>query len=202
MNTQINQQNFFRITCLFEGSLVLIAMIIGWFTDINPFAHIHYSEAALFTGIVATLPLFLMLMALYLMPIAAMEEIRKTLLRTLGPLMRDYRWYDLLVLAAIAGITEEILFRGILQPWLENHWGMTVGLIASNIIFGLVHAVTPMYALLATSIGIYLGLVLDFGGQRNLLTPIVVHGFYDFLAFLVMMHHYHKQQNEINCSND
>jgi membrane protease YdiL (CAAX protease family) len=198
MSAPINQQNFFKTACLFEGSLVVIAMIIGWLTDINPFASIHYSEAAVFNGIVATIPLFLIFMALYQTPLASLQQIRKTLLDTLGPLMARYSKSDLFILAAIAGITEEILFRGTLQPWLEHHWGMTAGLIGSNIIFGLVHAVTPMYALLAASVGIYLGLLLDYGDQRNLLTPIVVHGFYDFLAFLVIMRTYRAEQTKIN----
>jgi hypothetical protein len=67
---------------------------------------------------------------------------------------------------------------------------MTVGLLASNIIFGLAHAVTPLYAVLATFVGIYLSLSLDYGGDRNLLVPIVIHGLYDFLAFVALMRAY------------
>jgi membrane protease YdiL (CAAX protease family) len=35
-----------------------------------------------------------------------------------------------------------------------------------------------------------LGLSLDYGGERNLLTPIIIHGFYDFLAFVALMRAY------------
>ena len=193
MSAPITQQNFFKTACLFEGSLILIAMIIGWLTDVDPFALIHYSEADIFIGIVATVPLFLMFMLLYLLPTQSLQQIKTALLETLGPMMYRYHWSDLFILAAIAGLAEEILFRGTLQPWIENTWGATAGLIGSNIVFGLVHAVTPMYALLAASVGIYLGLLLDYGDQRNLITPIVVHGFYDFLAFLVIMRTYRAQ---------
>ena len=72
----------------------------------------------------------------------------------------------------------------------ENAWGITAGLIVSNILFGLVHAVTPLYAALAALVGIYLGLSLDFGGERNLLTPIIIHSGYDFLAFVALMRVY------------
>jgi membrane protease YdiL (CAAX protease family) len=94
------------------------------------------------------------------------------------------------MLAAIAGVSEELLFRGVIQPWIESSWGMAAGLIVSNIVFGLVHAVTPLYALLAALVGIYLGLSLDYGGDRNLLTPIIIHGGYDFLAFVALMRVY------------
>jgi membrane protease YdiL (CAAX protease family) len=95
-----------------------------------------------------------------------------------------------MVLSAIAGFSEELLFRGVIQPWLESSWGMTAGLLVSNIIFGLAHAVTPLYAVLATLVGIYLSLSLDYGGDRNLLLPMVIHGLYDFLAFMALIRTY------------
>jgi len=41
--------------------------------------------------------------------------------------------------------------------------------------------------LLATLVGIYLGLALDVMGDKNLLVPVIIHGLYDFLAFLALM---------------
>ena len=92
--------------------------------------------------------------------------------------------------ATIAGFSEELLFRGALQPWLENVTGIPTGLVISNAIFALVHAVTPLYALLAMLMGLYLGISLDYGGERNLITPIVIHGFYDFVAFIAILRDY------------
>lgn len=191
--TTINEVNFFKIACLFESGLILVAVFLGWIGGINPFERIIFSEAALFYGLLGTVPLLLVFSALYQMEIAALQKIRQILLDTMGSSMHKLHWTDLLVLAAIAGVSEEILFRGVIQPWIELSWGMTAGLIFSNVLFGLVHAVTPLYALLAGLVGVYLGLFLDFGGQRNLLTPIIIHGVYDFLAFLVVMHYYRKQ---------
>jgi len=115
----------------------------------------------------------------------------------LGPVLLRYHWTDLLILAAIAGISEEILFRGVIQPWMESSWGMLTGLIVSSVLFGLVHAVTLLYFLLATLMSAYLGLLLDIEASRNLLIPIVTHGFYDFLAFLVIARSYrHQQKND------
>jgi membrane protease YdiL (CAAX protease family) len=50
--------------------------------------------------------------------------------------------------------------------------------------------VTPLYAVLAALVGFYLGLSLDYGGERNLLIPVIIHGFYDFLAFVALMRVY------------
>ncbi len=192
-NSTINEANFFKVACLFESALVLLALVLGWMAGINPLEHIVFSESAIFRGLLGTIPLYLIFMALYQMDIAALQDIRRILLDTVGSSMHKMHWTDLLVLASIAGISEEILFRGLLQPWLELKWGMVAGLIFSNVIFGLVHAVTPLYAVLAGLVGVYLGLFLDFGGERNLLTPIIIHGCYDFLAFLAVMHFYRKQ---------
>jgi hypothetical protein len=103
------------------------------------------------------------------------------LAETLGTGLYGCHWTDLFLLSAIAGFSEELLFRGLLQPWMESAWGMAAGLLGSNLIFGLVHAVTPWYALLAALVGVYLGLALDYGG-----------GLYDFVVFLVIKKSYSR----------
>ena len=199
-NTSIKPENFFKTACYFEGSLILVAVVLGWVADIDPFADLYFSENAVIYGLFGTLPLMLMFMTLQHMSHTPVKKIRQLLFETLGPTLHRYNWADLFILAAIAGVSEEVLFRGVIQPWMENSWGMTAGLIASNILFGLVHAITPLYALLATAVGIYLGLFLDYGGERNLLTPIVIHSAYDFLAFLVIMKAY--RATLLNNEND
>lgn len=203
-NTPIKADNFFKTACYFEGSLILVAIIFGMIADIDPFASLYFSENAVFYGLVGTVPLFLLFLAMQQLPLEPIKKIRLVLMDTLGPLLHRYSWADLFILAAIAGISEEILFRGVIQPWMENSWGMTAGLIASNVLFGLVHAITPLYAILAMSVGIYLGLFLDYGGERNLLTPIVIHAVYDFLAFLVIMKTYRTtlSAEQINPEHD
>jgi uncharacterized protein len=186
----IKFDDFFKSACYFEASLVLVAVFLGWITNINPFENIYFSETAIAYGLIGTVPLFLMFLALEHMQGDSVVNIRKLLLNTLGPGLHRYHWTDLFMLAAIAGVSEELLFRGVVQPWIESSWGITAGLIVSNIVFGLVHAVTPLYALLAALVGIYLGFSMDYGGDRNLLIPIIIHGFYDFLAFVALMRVY------------
>ena len=181
---------FFKSACYFEASLIFVAVILGWIADIDPFQNIYFSETAVAYGLIGTIPLFLMFLALEKIQGESVVKIRDLLLNTLGPGLHRYHWTDLFILAAIAGISEELLFRGVIQPWIEASWGITAGLIGSNIVFGLVHAVTPLYAVLAALVGIYLGLSLDYGGERNLLIPVIIHGFYDFLAFVALMRVY------------
>ena len=189
-NSLFSPDRFFKSACLFEAALILVAVVLGWLSGINPFATLHYSESAIFYGILGTIPLFLLYLVLDQVSLDAVVSIRRFLLATLGPALHRCHLADLFILGAIAGISEEILFRGVIQPWMESSWGITAGLIGSNILFGLVHSITPLYTVLATLVGIYLGMALDFGGDRNLLIPIIIHGLYDFLAFLALMRSY------------
>jgi len=187
--------DFFKKACSFEAALILVAIVLGWIANINPFENLHFSESAIAYGVAGTMPLFLLFMALEQIQIESTIKIRNVLLETLGPGLHRYHWTDLFILASIAGLSEELLFRGVIQPWLESSWGMRVGLIGSNIIFGLAHAVTPLYAVLAALVGVYLSLSMDYGGNRNLLLPIVIHSLYDFLAFITLMRAYRASRS-------
>jgi uncharacterized protein len=200
-NSAFSPERFFKNACLFEAALILVAIVLGWLSGINPFASLNFSESAILYGSLGTIPLFLLFLLLEQITAESVVTIRRFLLDTLGPALHRCDWADLFILAAIAGISEEVLFRGAIQSWMESSWGITAGLIGSNILFGLVHAITPLYAVLATLVGIYLGLSLDFGGERNLLTPIIIHGLYDFLAFMALMRSYRANlaaQNQLN----
>ena len=190
MDSQPSPENFFKSACYFEASLILVAFVLAWIAGINPIEDLHFSETAIGYGIIGTVPLCLLFFALESLRFQSTVKIKQLLLETLGTSLVARHWTDLFVLAMIAGISEEILFRGVLQPWLEQAWGMNAGLLLSSLLFGLVHAVTPLYALLATLVSLYLGLCLDYGESRNLLTPILIHGLYDFLAFLAIIRSY------------
>lgn len=192
----INPKKFFKTALYFESSLILVAIVLGAIAQINPFEFINFNERALVNGIMGTLPLCVIFLALNHIKTDALLKIRKILHDTLGASLEDLHWTDLFVLAAVAGISEEILFRGVIQPWLENSWGIVAGLIISSVLFGLVHAVTLLYFILAGSISLYLGMYLDYENTRNLLTPIIIHGLYDFFAFMVILHSYRLEQQK------
>lgn len=189
-----SQKNFINMAFWFEGSLIGVAWLIGWFVNINPIADLSLESLAFFWGIAGTIPLFLLFLLFYQYPIGPLYAIKKSLLDILGPILAMCRWYELIILATVAGISEEVLFRGVLQPWLEKDYGLTGGIVISNIIFGLLHWITPVYALIAGLIGGYLAYMMEISGTRNLLTPIIIHGLYDYLAFVVVAIAYRLQQ--------
>ncbi|MEI6706929.1 MAG: CPBP family intramembrane glutamic endopeptidase [Methylococcales bacterium] len=186
-----HSSHFFKTACVFEAALIIVALLLGWIADIDPFATLYFSETSIAIGVLGTVPLFLLFLALEYFPQKSLVTIKNLLLRTLAPSLYQRHWMDLLLLATIAGVSEELLFRGVIQPWITASWGLTAGLWISNIIFGLVHAITPLYALLVTFVGVYLSLSMTVdGGDSNLLTPIIIHSLYDFLAFIALMRMY------------
>jgi len=91
------------------------------------------------------------------------------------PLVRKAAGLEIVVVAAAAGFSEELLFRGLLMP--------RMGLVASSVLFGVLHGphekLWPL-ALWATFAGLGFGVVYRETG--NLAIPVLVHALYDGLA--------------------
>ena len=190
----LQTRDFFLKACYFEASLIIVAIVLGWIAGIDPFARLFYSKEALVYGVLGALPMVLFFDLAERRQEASFQKIRRLLLETLGPSLHKRHWTDLLMLAAIAGLSEEILFRGVIQPWIETAWGLKAGLIVSNMLFGMAHAVTPLYTMLAFLIGVYLSGAMDYGGTRNLLVPVLIHAIYDFWAFLALVRAYKNER--------
>lgn len=193
----LSRTDFLKLATLFEGGLVIVAYVIGWFTDVDPWAHLMFNGAALAWGVAGTIPLYLLFLISYRIPIGELRTIKRFLIDKMGPFLTSCRWHDLLYLGLLAGLTEEVLFRGVLQPWMEGKWGWAAGLLASNLLFALAHWITPVYALLAGLTGLYLGFALDISGDRNLSIPILIHALYDFLAFIAIARTYREERSQV-----
>ncbi|MFO1498276.1 MAG: CPBP family intramembrane glutamic endopeptidase [Verrucomicrobiota bacterium] len=110
------------------------------------------------------------------------RQIADLLDRGMRPLFEGWSVLEIGLLAALAGIGEELLFRGLAQPLATRWIGQVGGLALTSALFGVVHWVTSSYAVIAAIIGMYLGMLsIHFD---NLAVPIVTHAFYDFLALL------------------
>jgi len=89
------------------------------------------------------------------------------------------------LVAASAGIGEELLFRGVIQQELASFAGDAGGLILASIAFGLGHSFTLSYALQAGITGMYFGFLYIACGH-TVLAPAVAHLLYDWVALMVM----------------
>ena len=78
------------------------------------------------------------------------------------------------MVAVLAGVGEELLFRGALQSILGNWTTPVIGLVITSLLFGLAHALSKLYFLFAVAVGAFLGwMTLKY---NDLVAPMVAHG--------------------------
>jgi membrane protease YdiL (CAAX protease family) len=173
------------LALLFEGGLGVLAWVLGAVLGPAPLGDLHWDSRSALLGIVATVPMLLGLLACLRLPIEPLRRIKRISRTFIGPLFARCSVFELAVISATAGVCEEMLFRGFLQNLLMRHLGTWPGLLLASAVFGLVHAITPAYAVLAAVFGAYLGTL--WLRSENLLAPILAHALYDFLALLYLV---------------
>lgn len=178
---------------VFEGGLLVLAYVVGLLIGVRPAAQLTWSWQDLSWGILATLPMLLLFAASWSTSWKTFREIREFLRDVLGPLLDDCGLLDIVTLALLAGVCEEVLFRGLIWQYLNVH-NAVLALLLTNLLFGLAHSVTPLYAIVAGVVGIYLTLLMSIGDSPNLLIPMTAHSLYDFIAFLVVRHDYRQHR--------
>lgn len=157
----------------------MLAVGLAWLFGLRPWQQIEASGATLALGLAATLPLA-SLLALPLGRWRWADELTGLVRRFLKTLFRHALPGAVAAVSLLAGIGEELLFRGVVQAELTAWWTPTTGIVAASLLFGAAHAVSLPYFILATLMGLYLGLLYHFSG--NLLLPIIVHALYDWIA--------------------
>lgn len=100
-----------------------------------------------------------------------------------APTLSCCQVWELALLAAFAGIGEEVLFRGVLQP--------RTGFLIATLLFGLAHPISVTYVIVACLLGAVLGLLQLYGG--NLWAPIIAHAVYDYIGFVLIIREFRAE---------
>lgn len=106
-------------------------------------------------------------------------------MRGLHRFASGYSWTLLFLLSVFAGVGEELLFRGAVQGWLAAHMTTTTAVLVASVLFGLVHYASFTYFVVATGLGLVLGLA--YALTDSLLLVIVWHGVYDMIALFCLL---------------
>jgi membrane protease YdiL (CAAX protease family) len=169
-----------------EGGLIVAALLSGWLFDQPSLETFSWDMKAAALGLAATLPMLAIFFACLRWPVGPLRPIRQFCDELLVPLLTPCTILDFAVISILAGLGEEMLFRGVTQAWLTRWTGsVVVGLLGASVVFGLCHAITAGYVVLATLLGVYLGGVWLHTG--NLLAPALAHAVYDFIALVVLV---------------
>ncbi len=170
-----------------QSVLVIVAIVAANFLNVpnNGLGDgFQIDSESIKSGVLATLPLFILAFVLDFVEkkVPALQDVTKATQRSVLLVLGGVRKPSIAIgvsmaLGAAAGLGEEMLFRGVLQSELSEKIGDVAALTSASIIFGALHAVTPLYAFLASLASLYFGeLYLQY---HNLVVPIVCHGLYD-----------------------
>ncbi len=190
----LSHSQFLTMVALFEGGLLAAAFLGGWIADCPPTATLHWSLEDFGLGLLATVPMLVMLAICALSRSQAMLKVRAFQRDTVGHLLDQCHWYDIVLLALLAGVCEEVLFRGFLYLWLAR-FNPFIAVLLSNLAFGAAHAATQLYFFLAAFLGLYLTALIAVDPSPNLLIPITAHTIYDIAAFSLVLHDYRHQKH-------
>jgi uncharacterized protein len=178
---------FLGLAGLVYSAVAVLAAGLAWASGVQLQDLVVPSAAAVAWGALAVLPM---------VPVYFFATgLRDLVVEHLGKPLSRCRNIDLVALAIVAGAVEEFLFRGVIETWCSrsNPW---VGMIAANLLFGLCHAITPTYFLLATAFGFYFSALARFTEPRNLVLPITAHIVYDLIGFVLIARLYRSRRDD------
>jgi membrane protease YdiL (CAAX protease family) len=176
----LTRREILGLATAFEGGMLVLALVVGWLLGRPPWGYLGPSISVLALGLVATIPLFALLAWSSRSQLSPLVRLRQEIDTVLVPAFGACTRLDLAAVSLLAGVGEEALFRGLIQPGIAEVTTPWIGLLSAGVLFGLAHLVTPTYAILAGIVGMYLGWL--FISSENLLLPVTVHSVYDFAA--------------------
>ncbi len=172
-----NENRRFAILMGSMAATILVAFGLGALLRTPPLAQLTFSVAGAFYGVAATLPLLGFLVWFSKTRLRVFVDFRQSQIELFANIGISFTPLRIVLLATGAGISEEFLFRGVLQSAIDPLWA---AIIVPNILFGMLHARTLLYAVTAGLVGIYLAVAFALTG--NLLAPVLTHILYDLVA--------------------
>ncbi len=175
------------IAVLMEGGVLVAALILARFLDepLFPLSDNYVLDVMIGTaGAIVPFILFLFTLSDRAQNLPLFSSLRKTVLIDVKRVFDNSELADLVLISLLAGIGEEMLFRGVLQT--------RYGIVAASIVFGLIHCVSPAYMVVTIFMGFYLGAFFHLSG--SLLVPVHMHFIYD-MAALVYLRYFIKSEH-------
>lgn len=159
--------------------IVLLALVLGMFFGLDLLGELDFTVAALNWAMLGTMLLLVMAWLLATRRWAWVAELTRFMRELIPPLFHNAPAGTVPLVALLAGVGEELLFRGVIQGGLDGVLGAWPALILASVLFGAMHALSRAYFVVATLMGLYMGLAYLWTG--NLLIPVLIHFLYDWI---------------------
>lgn len=170
----------FLIAVVFEAALIPLALLLAIPLGLQPWKAFGASPGLVFVAVAGTVPLLAALAVSARVGAAWFEDVEALVRPLIESVFRGRGVAGVVIVSALAGVGEELLFRGVIQTGMAASFGAWAGLVVASVLFGMMHALSRAYFVLATAMGLYLGVLYQ--ATDNLLLPAIVHGLYDAIA--------------------
>src|SRR5262245_61614461 len=92
------------LAVVFEGAILLLALFLGWLLDQPALDTFHWNAAEAALGVVATLPMLLVFLAIVRWPIGPLKQIKEFADNVVRPMLRRATILDLAGISVLAGL--------------------------------------------------------------------------------------------------
>ncbi len=173
---------FVTLTLFFEGTLALIGLAGGSWSGLAWSAYVRPDLRSIMIGTAGGIGLFLMHLALFFPggernPLY--RHVYKPFRDNLLVRLPSFSFEDILFIAVMSGLGEEILFRG----WIQTQ----LGIIVASVLFGLIHIWGKEgigYGVYAIGMGFILGYLFQYTG--SLWAPVLAHTINNFIGLYAL----------------
>lgn len=169
---------------LFQGGIGVIGLLAIVFFGIPVLVLGPGPWQSLFYGVFGAAATYAVLLLLTRVPGLFPENLERQM-QGLYDFASSYSPAVLILLSVLAGVGEELLFRGAIQGWLMAHTDSVTAVMAASVLFGLVHYVSFTYFLVATGLGLILGTAYVL--SESLVSVMVWHAVYDMIALFCLL---------------
>ena len=188
-----NSESFVLQAIIFEGAMALAGALLSLFCGLDLWKAFHtpdlstlFNQIGLGIGFAAGMGLLFTL--LDYIPWSQLKQISQKTKEVINEVLKYSTHFERFLVCLLAGIGEEILFRGLIfvaifefWPWgLEFNMNIIVAVIVSSVLFGLGHYISALYFFITGLLGAVFCLVFFWTG--SLIAPVVAHALYDFYA--------------------
>jgi len=169
---------------VFQSILLALGLLLARWTGQDPLASCRWSLEAVALGTLGGAAMGFAALKLTSLPV--FSDLERMVDRGIAPWFDGLSMQDLVAISLMAGASEEVLFRGALQPWMAL-WlpgGEWTAITAAAALFGLCHALSPAYFLFAFGLGAVFGWAS--WAMQDLAFAIILHAAYDAVVLLDM----------------
>lgn len=156
---------------------LLLAAALGWeyWRQVGLWQAWRWSFWCVPWSVLAALPSAVMIVLLespLCQRVCWLREFREHMTTSFAAFLGALRWPEMVILSGLAGLSEEVFFRGVLQQ--------EIGIVCASLVFGMLHAISLPYVVWATLMGGYLGWLLHV--TQTLWVPILTHTIIDIVG--------------------